>query len=252
MTQKIIIVDRKEAAAAEVIGFIYIFGIVMLSISLIYVMGYPVLQSSMDDSIFESAEQTFIILQSNMKMVAFDQVPVANLNIQLQSGALSVSNNSNITVVYKNYTSTSEPIKAEGEIEYQKNDRFLTYENGGVWKQYPSGNVMVSDPRIYNGTTNDGKNITSIGLVSISGISSMGGKGIATLNMQYNSSEPPLITPSQVNVTISINSTYARQWGNYLNSTGFDTVNLTDSSLIAKRNNTWLVLGTHTVNVTII
>ena len=58
---------HNEEAVSEVIGFIFIFGIVILSMSTIYVLGFPALQKSMDDTVFESTEQNFIVLQSYMK-----------------------------------------------------------------------------------------------------------------------------------------------------------------------------------------
>jgi hypothetical protein len=240
--------NRKEAAVAETIGFIYIFAIVILSMSLIYVMGYPMLQSSMDESIFESTEQSFIVLQSDMKMVAFDQVPVKSLQIQLQGATLSVTENSNITIEYLDGTLQNFPY-VTGEIEYQKNDKFLTYENGGVWKRYPDGSIIVSSPRIYTSTMN-GTNITTIGVVSIQGASLVSGKGIVTFSMKYNGS---IInkTSSPVNLTLRINSTYASEWKSYLESRGFTTTNSTDSSLTAWRNDTMLVVGRHLVDVDI-
>ena len=240
--------NRKESAVAETIGFIYIFAIVILSMGLIYVMGYPTLQSSMDENIFESTEQSFIVLQSDMKMVGFDQVPVKSLQIQLQGATLSVTENSNITIDYVgNESGTLSNVT--GEIEYRKNDNFLTYENGGVWKRYPDGSIMVSSPRIYT-TTMEGTNITTIGVVSIQGASLVSGKGVVTFSMIYNES---IInkTSSPVNVTLRINSTYATEWKSYLESIGFTTTNSTDSSLIAQRNNTMLVVGRHLVDVDI-
>jgi len=234
--------NRNEEAAAETIGFLYIFAIVMLSMSIIYVMGYPMLQSSMDESIFESTEQSFIVLQSDMKMVAFDQVPVKSLRIQLQSSSLSVTNNSNITIDYEN----GPQIFGSGEIEFQKNDNVLTYENGAVFKQYPTGSIMVSNPRIYTDTIN---NITTIGIVSVNGNGSVGGAGIATLNIGHGTSISPLIK-NNVNVTLRINSTYASEWETYLQSIGFNTT-LNGSSLVALRNNTMLVVGNHIVDVDI-
>ncbi|MGB8216797.1 MAG: hypothetical protein WCE94_05785 [Candidatus Methanoperedens sp.] len=245
-------INRNEEAAAETIGFLYIFAIVMLSISMIYVMGYPMLQSSMDESIFESTEQSFIVLQSDMKMVAFDQVPVKSLRIQLQGATLSVTKNSNITITIDYLDGTPQNVTHydTGEIEYQKSDKFLTYENGGVWKRYP-GSIMVSNPHIYS-TIEDGSNSTTIGIVSIQGASSVGGNGIATLSMKYNeNNKSVIIKPSGlVNVTLIINSTYAKDWENYLESRGFNT-NLTGSSLTAMRNNTMLVVGQHMVDVDI-
>jgi hypothetical protein len=240
--------NRGEAAVSEVIGFIYIFGIVILSMSLIYILGYPALQSSMDASIFESSEQSFIVLQSDMKMVAFDQVPVKNLKIQLQGATLSVTHNSNITIEYSNGASNETLINASGEIEFQKNDRALTYENGGVWKRYPDGRIMVSSPRMYASANEP--NITTVGVVSIKGTSSTGGRGIAVLNMRYNASAIEL-PPSPVNLTLRINSTYAPEWISYLESIGFTITNSTDTSLIALRNNTMVIVGIHLIDVDI-
>ena len=238
--------NRNEAAVSETIGFIYIFAIVILSISLIYAMGYPALQSTIDASVFESSEQSFIVLQSDMKMVAFDQVPVKNLNIQLQGSTLSITNNSNITIDYPGNILTY----ATGEIEFQKNDRSLIYENGGVWKRYPDGIVIVSNPRIYTDTIN-GNNTTTIGVVSIRGSSSTGGKGIAVLNMRYNTSEI-YANQTLANLTLKINSTNARKWEDYLINTGFDiSSESTDSNVTAWRNNTALIVAQHLVDVEI-
>ena len=82
---------NNDEAVSDTVGFILIFGIVILSMGLIYSLGYPLLQSNMDTSIFESTEQSFIVLQSNMKMVSYDQVPVKNLKMKLYSAGLSSS-----------------------------------------------------------------------------------------------------------------------------------------------------------------
>lgn len=239
---------QNEEAASEVIGFIYIFAIVILSMSIIFVMGYPMLQSSIDESIFESTAQSFIVLQSNMKMVGFDQVPVKSMKSQLNGATLSVTRNSNITIEYDDGTTL---YYDTGEIEYQKNDKFLTYENGGVWKRYPGGSVMVSSPRIYTDIDkNTGTSYTTIGIVSANGESSTGGKGIAILSMKYNeSSINKTLIPA--NVTIRINSTYASDWKKFLEGINFSIINSTNRSLIAQRNNTMVVAGKHIVDVDI-
>ncbi len=237
---------QNDKAVTEVIGFIYIFAIVILAMSLIFVMGYPALQSSMDETIFESTEQSFIILQTDMKMVAFDQVPVKSLAVQLQSSTISVTNNSNITIEINDGTDT---IYGSGGIEFQKNDKVLTYEDGAVFKEYPSGTIMVSNPRIYTDRIN-GNNITTIGIVSVNGTSSIGGASIATVIMKWDNSS--VNTGTNVNVSLTINSIYAPEWESYLNSTQHFTTNRTGSNLVAWRNNTMLIVGNHAVDVEII
>ena len=236
---------HNEEAVSEVIGFIFIFGIVILSMSTIYVLGFPALQKSMDDTVFESTEQNFIVLQSYMKMVGFDQVPMQSLKIRLQGATLSVTQKSNLTIEYDGKTLTY----VTGEIEYTKNDNYLTYENGGVWKRYPEGSLMVSTPRIYTGKIN-GSNITTIGVVLAQGESFQSGSGISILKMEHNNSII-INPPNLVNVTLIINSTYASDWRKFLESIEFTTTNYTDSSLTVMRNNTMLVVGKHQVDVDI-
>ena len=239
---------NNDDAVSDTVGFILIFGIVILSMGLIYSAGYPLLQSNMDASIFESTEQSFIVLQSNMKMVSYDQVPVKNLKMKLYSAGLSSSDRSSMTI---EYSGGGSPVTySTGEIEYHKDDKVITYENGCVWKRYASGEgIMVSDPNIYTSTMN-GKDITTIGVVSMQGISSAGGSSIINLNMQHNSSTLTR-TSSPVDVTVKINNTYAPVWKEYLEGTGFTVTNYTDSNLTAQRNNTLLVVGHHVVDVEI-
>jgi hypothetical protein len=183
-----------------------------------------------------------------MKMVGFDQVPTQSLKIRLQGATLSVTNKSNMTIDYDDVTPYHVTINT-GEIEFTKNDNYLTYENGGVWKRYPSGRLMVSSPRIYIGKIND-VNITTIGVVEANGESSIGGNGISILKMKHNNSIVKY-SSNPTNVTLSINSTYKTDWETFLVGKGFDIINTTDSGLTAMRNSTMVVVGIHQVDVDI-
>ena len=240
--------EADEDGVTETIGFIFIFGIVILSMSLIYAMGYPQLQSNMAANVFESTEQSFIVLQSNMKRVALDQVPLKNLKIKLHDTTISATNDSNITVYYNGTLQPSLSCQT-GEIKYLKDERVLTYENGGVWKTYPGGKVMVSHPHIYS-TTMEDANFTTISVISINGRGSVGGKGVATIRMEHNTTTTN-ITETAVNLTLQINTTYPQQWSNYLNETGFTTTSLTETGLSATRNETRVIVAVHVVDVEI-
>ncbi len=68
--------------------------------------------------------------------------------------------------------------------------------------------------------------------------------------MEHNSSD--LIKPlNKVDVSVTINSVYAREWGRYLEENGFDVISSNPSSVSARRLNTWLILGSHDVDVSI-
>lgn len=242
MTQE----NRNDSAVSETVGFILMFSIVILSMSFIYTMGYPVLQDNIDYSVFENAEQSFIVLQSHMKRVAFDQAPAKIMKIKLHSATLSISNSSSIVIIYDNNSF----FYNTGNIEFSMGDKILAYENGGLWKKNsPSGILMVSQPPIYTGRVNN-INTTTIGLVRINGYHSTAGSGIASINMKHNSSEL-IKTDAPVDVTVHISSIYASQWAKYLEENDFDIINSNSSAVSARRANTMLVIGNHVIDVSI-
>lgn len=242
MTQE----NRKDSAVSETVGYILMFSIVILSMSFIYTMGYPVLQKNIEASVFENAEQSFIVLQSHMKRVAFDQAPVKMIKIKLHSSAISLNNGSSIIVSYDNDSFSHDM----GKIEFMKDEKLLAFENGGVWKQNsPSEVLMVSQPPIYTGKV-DNVNTTTISITSINGHHSTAGSGIASISMKHNNSS--LMTPDHpVNVTVQINSIYASQWAKYLEENGFAIISSNSSTVSARRDETMLVIGYHVVDVAI-
>jgi hypothetical protein len=243
MTQE----NRKEAAVSETLGYILLFAIVTLSMGVIYAIGYPALQSNIDANIFESAEQSFIVLQSNMNRVAFDQTPVKELKINLMSSSVSVSNESSITID----DGINPPLLIPtGEIVFEKDGKTIAYEMGGVFKTYQrDATVMVSEPPIYI-TEIDGTNVTTIGLISVNGYSYVSGKGITTLTLKHNSSSLEK-SSSETTVDIQINSTRASKWEQYLEEAGFTIISSTPTSVSARKSNTMLILSRHIVDVDI-
>jgi hypothetical protein len=245
MTQE----NRNDAAVSETVGFILMFSIVILSMSMIYILGYPILQEHIESSVFENAQQSFIVLQSDMKRVAFEQLPMKTMKIKLHSSTLSIDNRSSILVSYNDGIVHSYNYSTGG-IEFTKNNNVLTYQNGGLWvKQHPSGTMMLSKPPIYTSMINN-ESMTTIGVISTNGRYSTGGNGVVSINMEHNSSN--LIKPSnKVDVTVTINSVFAREWSKYLEENGFDVISSNPSSVSARRLNTWLILGSHDVDVSI-
>lgn len=238
---------KNEAAVSETIGYIVLFGIVTLSMGVIYAIGYPVLESNIDANVFESAEQNFIVLQSNMKRVSFDQAPVKTLKMKLYSSELSINGlSSNISIdidgnPYRYYDM--------GDIMFLKGKKAIFYEGGSVLKRYPpQSTVVVSRPPIYNSTIN-GNSMTNIGIVSINGDAWVSGKGITTLTMKHNSSET-LIPPGVVDVQVRINSTNAHAWKNYLEGAGFQIMSSSPLEVTARCDDTRLAISRHVVDVT--
>lgn len=236
--------NKNEAAVSEVVGHIMLFAIVTLSMGVIYGIGYPALQSNIDANIFESAEQSFIVLQSNMNRVAFDQTPVKVLKINLMRSSISVDDQSSITI----NDGISPPQTSTGEIVFEKDDKTIVYEMGSVFKTYSNeGTIMVSEPPIFTDDI-DGINVTTIGMISVNGNSHFSGKGMTSLILKHNSSTIDRGT-TVTDVDIQINSTHAPKWEEYLKDSGFTILNSTQSSVSARKSNTTLILSRHVVDV---
>ncbi|MDA0524944.1 DUF7289 family protein [Methanococcoides alaskense] len=238
--------DRGDKAVSETVGFILLFGVVVIGMSFIYVTGYPILQSNMDSSIFQGAEQSFIVMQSDMKMVSFDQTPVKNMNLKLHSAGMWIDDTPSMEISY-NGTSTHYPI---GKIEYIKEEQSLAYENGAVMAQYDTGSkIMLSDPRIYS-TVIGGDNITTIGLVQVNGNGGSSGSSVITLKMEHNDTVLTR-TDVPVDVTMVMNSDYAYVWRDHFEDIGFTTSTVNTTYLEAYKNDTFLIIGYNIVDTII-
>ncbi|WP_292463736.1 hypothetical protein [Methanolobus sp.] len=239
--------DRNNSAVSETLGYIILFGIVTLSMGTIYAIGYPVLQSNIDANVFESAEQSFIVLQSSMKRVSFDQAPVKTLKMKLHGSEISVNDHSsNISISYDGTHLGTYPM---GDIQFSKGKKSISYEMGSVIKKYSSTSmIMVSKPPVYTSTI-DNKSVTTIGIVSINGNAWLSGRGITTVIMNHNSSRMEM--PSgPTNVTVQIDSAHAPAWENYLEDAGFDiSPGSTLDMVTATKNDTRLIVSRHIVDV---
>ena len=219
--------DRKflqsESAVSEVIGFILVFSIIMLAISLIYAVGYPAIQSSKENTQFQNMEQSFMVLQSNINTVAFGHAPVKIMKTSLGGGSLTVDPDAGW--IYVNTTSGVYSRNVTiGAIEYEKNGRRIAFEGGGVWKKYPVGYaIKLSEPRIFVQDV-DGNKTVFVSIINISsenGISAVGGEGTASVVARFNRSHTPEYDYSPGNVTITVTSDYADAWKRYFEDMGF-------------------------------
>ncbi len=223
-----------DRADAEVVGHAILLSITVLGVSMILLYGIPAISSLQDLAIVKNSEQAFTVLDSRTSRAALGDAPRQITDFNLAGGYLSVIPNSSsetsyILVEFKNETtilnSTSIPM---GKIVYRLGDREIAYEGGGVWSKYPAGSIMLSPPEFhYNGIT------LTLPVISISGNSSIGGKGVASINIEkkgdaqriypsvmsapsFNYTNP--LPKNVTKVNVSIISQYYDAWEDYFKS----------------------------------
>lgn len=205
---------HSEDAVSEVVDFVTILGLLVLSIGLIGVAGYPILKSAQEGGHIENTKQTFIVMAENINKVVMGQAPSQSVELKLYGGSLSVTGSSTINITAKKSTGEFFIVVNDTQmrsIESTIGDTVVAYEGTGVWAKYPNGNVLVvSKPLITNQS-----NVLVIPIVTLIGSSSIGGSG---MNRVEVSGIPRLDVYKNVSdVQVTITGDYVKGWGNYFN-----------------------------------
>lgn len=225
-----------DRAVSESIGFIIIFGIIIAGIGLVTLYGYPMLlqqQSSSDEQIME---KNMIVLQNDLKSLAYKTVPYKETSLKVGGGALVVYNMS-----YDNATSShfsiydeegkvalqSDPIDFyPGDLRYESTSAQtgMSLENGAVVKRMlaQDGSAMLAEPRWFY---DDQTNTAVIYLIGFNTTETMSQTGIGTVKMELGQTNYTEYDLSAISDTIYVkysqnnNANYSTAWGNYFTNT---------------------------------
>ncbi|MDD5614637.1 MAG: hypothetical protein PHH85_00380 [Candidatus Methanoperedens sp.] len=236
---------NSEDAVAEVLDFVTILGILILSFSLIGLMGYPAIRNAQESRFTENTRQSFVVLADNINKIALGQAPSQSVEIKLYGGKLSVTGDSTIQIngtIYNASSMTSSEITLDTEsmrsIENSIGETMVAYEGTGVWVKYSDDVILnPSKPLIINQS-----NVLIIPVVYLYGESEMAGSGISRVTLCPDEPcSPELTVWSNVsNVTITITGNYTSGWKDFFrNSKGLNwEIGGTGDNYTAKLNNT--------------
>jgi len=234
-------IRKNETGVSESIGFMLIFSIIIAGIGLVTLYGYPMLlqqQVSADEKIME---KNMIVLQNDIKSLAYKTVPYKETSLKIGSGSLTVYNSSytpsssaiTISDLGATYVNSFNP----GELRFESvsSQTDISLQNGAVVMRprLSNGSVMLSEPRwFYDIQTNT----LVINLINITSDNIMAKEGIGTVRMTLinQDSQPPVIVSFPLRITFTPDNTlggldYTVAWDNYFSKT---LNNPTDISVI--------------------
>lgn len=180
--------QMNTCGVSEAIGFLLIFSIVIAGIGLVTLYGYPLLmkqQTSADEQIME---KNMIVLQNDIKSLAYKTVPYKETSLKVGSGTLSVhhalipsQSTFSIEVNGNPFGGSFHP----GELRYESigAQTDISLQNGAVIKRarVGEGSVMLAEPRwFYDDTTNT----LVINLISLNSSGTLAKTGIGTVQMK--------------------------------------------------------------------
>ncbi len=225
-----------DNAVSDIVGFMLIMSIMILSLAMITLYAHPILDKSKDDIYFSNMEQAFTLLHSDTSDIASGRSTIKTRDLNIANAHMSFNPDSTMISI-----SIGGPpiVYFAGSIEYDIKDRKVCLENGALLSSYGTGSIVISEPFIYTY-----ENTTVINVVQLDGPAfSIGGEGIVRITQQKNFTESLVYNNSQ-NVKITINSQYASGWAHYLKEQGFTNISTTSDNVTATINTKPRIYGT--------
>lgn len=140
-----------DRAQSEVLGYVFVFTLILLSIGTVYAMGFGELQDARHAEQMTNMERGFEVLSDNLRDLSRHGAPSRSTELALGGGTLGFGDTATISV---NVTDTANTSHTNG---FEVATRPLVYEGGkGTAIAYTMGavlrsddgyGVMVSDPR---------------------------------------------------------------------------------------------------------
>jgi hypothetical protein len=238
-----------DRGVSEAIGFMLIFGIVIAGIGLVTLYGYPLLlqqQVSADEKIME---KNMIVLQNDIKSLAYKTVPFKETSLKIGGGSLTVynssSNSPSSTIQINDFNGSTSYLPpfipntkfTPGELRYESmsSQTDISLQNGAVVMRprVQPGSTMIAEPRwFYDSRTNK----MVINLINITSTNIMAKEGIGTVQMSlegepyFNESIIPVGQEIEIIYTPDATQDYSVAWDNYI----WNTWNIPQSYKISR------------------
>ena len=225
-------IPSNEQGVSESIGFMLIFSIVIAGIAIVTLYGYPLLLQQQVGADEKIMEKNMIVLQNDIKSLAYKTVPFKETSLKIGGGSLTVYNSSYSPSTFSiditdsagttHYLST--PFQS-GDLRYESVSALtdISLQNGAVVMRprIQPGSTMLAEPRwFYDGPTNT----MVINLINITSTNIMAKEGIGTVRMklvgaEYHSYPEPVGTSLYVEYTPDTLKDYSVAWDNYFTKT---------------------------------
>jgi hypothetical protein len=194
---------------------------IILSVGLVYTVGFGALEQVRDGERANSAERTLEGLAATYENLQRGD-PARASEIRLSGGRLGVNNDTEMTFEVDAGGTTVTETRHPRSLVYTSADTRISYVGGAVFRSENGGTVIVHAPRM--SCTAD-RAIVSI--PTLNGSATVGGDSSAVLKARLNETEllyPPDQTtlPSDATqVSIDITSPDAQGWDRYLTGAGW-------------------------------
>ncbi len=208
---------------SEVVGYLFIFGIVMTTVTYAFVHISSIVKETSDKYKIEGLRESFKRIQNIFFLSAYGGAPLQSIQIEMQGGKFYMKDNPKITIEVENNSGTYKFFEDNvSSIVFEYGSYKIAIENGAVYESYYDYTRTVVDPRVFiqqvevQGIPGNYYKVVTLIIYHLKGNGSTSGMGSIELifSSQVNNS---ILDENPGNLTFLIeNSEFADRWWEYL------------------------------------
>lgn len=205
-----------DRAVSDVIGFVFVFSLIVGSVAIVTVFGLGGLQDTRDAAHVDNTELAFDVLANNIEDGQRRGAPGRATEIRLGGGGLTAAEETYINVSVNGANATTRAVEP---LVYEFDDTRIVYESTGVIREGPDGAVFVREPSFVLPSAAT-PNRTAIPVVNTRAPDGRVG-GRTTVLVRTTTADRTVINDTEdatVNLTVETSETRAAAWNRYLES----------------------------------
>lgn len=204
-----------ERGVSDILGFAVVFGIVVISISLLYTVGTTALTDIQHAHAMDNAERAFDIVDANVEDLYRNDAPGRATELQFAGGQLAVSGTTTVSVT--NVTNIEgrpmAVVAVSTPLSYKSKEMALYHAGGAVIRKDRENAIIVNDPPF---RFSEDRVVLSLIETSSTGDSrSIGGTGSIHLSLRNRGSTIERIIDEPVTIEVSVTSPRYSAWERY-------------------------------------
>lgn len=208
-----------DRGQSEVVGFVLVFGIIVLAVGVVAATGFGGLQNVREHERVNNAELAFVVLADNVDDVTSDGAPSRATEVDLGEATLAQNRTITVTVEGTSVSNPAENFSYSYEIHPIVYDagtgEKIVYSGGAIVRESNGGAVMVRDPDFL--LTNE-RVVVPIVRTYPQGPRSVGGSSTVLVRTEGTGSELLEATSGEYDVTLTVTSPRAAAWERHLDA----------------------------------
>lgn len=135
---------------SEVLGFVFVFALIVGSVGLVYTTGYPALEDAREAMATNNVEKAFEVLNDNLHDIQRRGAPSRATEIRLAGGELSFDESTTITISVENKSDSTDnssvSLRTRPLVYEDDGGRTVAFEEGGTIRGEDVSSAMVDGP----------------------------------------------------------------------------------------------------------